>query len=167
MEKYEKETKAARKIKVDASKRELLVTFLAELEGDKYDSLSFDDLNPSVNDHPEGAEVADKDVFDHHKDHKENTARVVSEQDFSRILFIKSVPVNFKRAEIVEVYLAVLFKALSVIPGFVHVDLTEPTINKNFVRNGFITLEDKHAVDAFVASHLMIKVLYLINVPAR
>jgi hypothetical protein len=105
MEKYEKETKAARKIEIDSFKSDSLLTFLTEIEGDKFDSLNFDDLNPSVDDHPEGAaaDEEDKDVFNHFKDHKDNTAKMVTEHDFTKILFIKSVPASFKRAEVVEV----------------------------------------------------------------
>jgi hypothetical protein len=108
MEKYDIVATEKRKTEVNALKREALVTFIADLEGEKYDSLNFDDLDPSVQDLPE--ETKESDVFDLDiktnalKDHKENTARLVSEQDFSCLLFIKAIPVNFKRAEIIEVF---------------------------------------------------------------
>jgi hypothetical protein len=45
----------------------------------------------------------------------------------------------------------------------VRVDLTEPNITKNFVRNGFIMFEDAAAVEALMADRGVIKVSILSN----
>ncbi|KAL3901404.1 MAG: hypothetical protein SGCHY_000626 [Lobulomycetales sp.] len=156
-EKYEKNAIAARKAQISLIKREALTVFLQELlEEGKYDAVNFDDLNPSIENLPDTSNDQDlfeleiKDISSSHKDHKEKMSSLVADQDYSKVLFVKSITANFKRTEIVQAI-------TENIAGVVRVDLGEASSSKDYIRTAYIVLKDEKCAQDFLDSGKSVK----------
>lgn len=134
-EKYHPTGRARRDADKSADARAALALFAAELQAGQFAALTLDD--------PEVHRSSDRDgAPDHSQPLRDEEMMVEGDRDAdsggatggsSKVLFIKTVPPNIRRAQIIELCQRV--------PGFVRLELSEPNPAKKFHRVGWVTYE--------------------------
>jgi len=125
LEKYHPTPRTKRDQEKAGESKAALAIFTQDLAQDKYASLTLDD--PELKAHSGTGDSGDQLLHD--EDMVEQGEAQGDRQ--SHILFIKTVPPNLKRAQIVEL--------CQKVPGFVRLELSEPNPAKKFFRVGWVT----------------------------
>ncbi|KAJ3397826.1 hypothetical protein HDU92_002498 [Lobulomyces angularis] len=146
-EKYHMEESKTLTTKIAERKKELFKKFINDLDFGKFDSVDFDDTDPTaevvisedrededmeVEKEKEKEAVSISDA----QSKREEMIKLVSEYDYYNI-FVKSVPLNFKRSNVEALF--------SEAPGFKYFEISEPNPMRNFNRIGWIVFEDEES----------------------
>jgi len=122
------------KIKETYSKN-ALAAFIADYQSGKFEGLNLTDNSSSLGDKKEDL-IQVESVQDSHDDDmlEEGGESAGNTGEQMRVLFIKSVPPNIKRAQIEEF--------CKKVPGFQRLELSEPNPLKKFHRVGWVTFDE-------------------------